>query len=128
MGHRIHDGHGVVRRGYGGANAGAEDLVVSGEVISMDDFRKSAAMVGSENDLDEEMRETQALIHKHLVVLLREVRHRDVPMGLVAMNLFTEACSALHACEWEPDEISKWLNELTNDGFFNRDEDDEDDE
>jgi len=94
-------------------------------VISMEDFRKSAAMVGSDNDADEEMREANAILHKHLLAMLREVRHRDIPIGLVSMGLFTEAVSALHSCEWEPEEISKWLSQLNNEGFFDPTEDGE---
>jgi len=58
--------------------------------------------------------------------MLREARHKGIPLGLLSMGLFTEAVSALHANEWEPQEISKWLSELQNEGFFDPIDEEED--
>jgi len=93
---------------------------MSGEVISMDDFRKAAAMHGggSDRDVDEEMGEASAILHKHLLAMLREVKHREIPIGLISMGLFTEAVSALHSCDWTPEEMTAWLTQLNNEGFF----------
>ena len=103
---------------------------MSGEVISMDNFRKAAAMHGggSDRDADEDMREANAILHKHLMAMLREVRQREIPIGLISMGLFTEAVSALHSCDWEPEEMSTWLSQLNNEGFFEPTEEGEEDE
>ena len=100
---------------------------MSGEIISMEDFRKSAALVGEDTqDADEMAREAQAVLTKYFLPMLRDAQHRGIPMSLLSMSLFSEAVSALHANSWEPEEIVQWLQELITTGFFEALTDEED--
>lgn len=101
---------------------------MSGEVISMDDFRKSQALVdaGSETDVDDSMAEASAVLHKFLMGALHESRKKNIPLMVMSMVLFTEGASALVANDWEIEEIVQWLRELEGNGFFEYDDEDDD--
>ena len=113
--------------GYGSAPGRWLGFTVSGSVISMADFRKSAALVGATTD-DEDSDKARHILHKHLLKMLAESKAKDVSMALVSMALFTEAVSALSANEWEPDEMVTWIRELEAENFFNDDEEETEDE
>ena len=98
---------------------------MSATVISMADFRKSAALVGATTD-DEDSDKARQILHKHLLRMLSESKAKDVSMALVSMALFTEAVSALSANEWAPDEMVTWIRELEAENFFNDEEETED--
>ena len=100
---------------------------MSGSVISMEDFRKSAALIGDDAE-DGDSDRARHILHKHLLKMLSEARAKDVGMALVSMALFTEAVSALSANGWEPDEMVTWIRELEADNFFNDDNEEDDDE
>ena len=92
---------------------------MSGEIISLEDFRKSAALVGQDTtDADEQAREAQAVLTKYFIPMLRDAQQRGISMQLMSMSLFTESVSALVANDWTPEEIAQWLQELITTGFF----------
>jgi len=97
---------------------------MSASVISIEDFRKSAALVGADGE-DGDSDRARHILHKHLLRMLSEARAKDIGMALVSMALFTEAVSALSANEWEPDEMITWIRELEADNFFNDDDEGE---
>ncbi len=94
-------------------------------VISMENFRKSAALLGRDTD-DDQADVARQVLHKHLLRMLAEARTKDVSMLVISMALFTEAVSALSANDWTPDEMVTWIRELDADDFFNHEEENED--
>ncbi len=100
---------------------------MSGSVISIEDFRKTAALLGDEAADDDSDRARQVL-HKHLLRMLAEARTKDLGMGAVSMALFIEAVSALSANGWSADEMVTWVRELEADDFFNEDNEENDDD
>ncbi len=94
-------------------------------VISMENFRKSAALLGRDTD-DDQADVARHVLHKHLLRMLAEARTKDVSMLVISMALFTEAVSALSANDWTPDEMVTWIRELDADDFFNHEEENED--
>ena len=94
-------------------------------VISMENFRKSAALLGRDTD-DDQADVARQVLHKHLLRMLAEARTKDVSMLVISMALFTEAVSALSANDWTPNEMVTWIRELDADDFFNHEEENED--
>ena len=100
---------------------------MSGEVISIEDFRKSAALLGKETT-DRDQHRARHLLNKHLLRVLSEARAKDLSMNLISMALFSEAVSALSANDWEPDEMVLGIREMEAEDFFNNDDEEEDDD
>ena len=91
---------------------------MSGEAISMESFKKSAALLGEDTSPVESMVETTAIVHQHLTALIEQASEEGVSLGMVSMGLFIEAMSALIANDWTIDEIQVWINELNQSGMF----------
>ena len=93
---------------------------MSGEIISMESFKKSAALLGEGSAATpvEAMVDSTALVHQHLTALIEQASEEGVSLGMVSMGLFIEAMSALIANDWTINEIHIWINELNQSGMF----------
>ena len=101
---------------------------MSGEVISMQSFRKSQMLHDSgtdEESFDEDMLKAHELIQKTMKTLVDSAAKRSVNFHLLSYQIFLEGLVAVESHGWTPEEMIERIRSLEEKGFFD-DEEEED--
>jgi hypothetical protein len=99
---------------------------VSGEVISMQSFRKSQMMSeGGEDTYEEDMIKAHDLIQKTMKGLVESAAKRSINFHLLSYQIFLEGLIAVESHGWTTDEMIERIRSLEKKGFFDEEEEEE---
>jgi len=100
---------------------------VSGEVISMQSFRKSQMMSDEgEEAYEEDMIKAHDLIQKTMKGLVESAAKRSINFHLLSYQIFLEGLIAVESHGWTTDEMIERIRSLERKGFFEEMEEEED--
>ena len=92
---------------------------MSGEVISMQSFRKSQMMSeGGEDTYEEDMIKAHDLIQKTMKGLVESAAKRSINFHLLSYQIFLEGLIAVESHGWTTDEMIERIRSLEKKGFF----------
>ena len=92
---------------------------MSGEVISMQSFRKSQMMSeGGEDTYEEDMIKAHDLIQKTMKGLVESAAKRSINFHLLSYQIFLEGLIAVESHGWTTDEMIERIRSLERKGFF----------
>lgn len=99
---------------------------MSGEVISMQSFRKSQMMSeGGEDTYEEDMIKAHDLIQKTMKGLVESAAKRSINFHLLSYQIFLEGLIAVESHGWTTDEMIERIRSLEKKGFFDEEEEEE---
>ncbi len=97
---------------------------MSGEVISMQSFRKSQMMSDEgEEAYEEDMIKAHDLIQKTMKGLVESAAKRSINFHLLSYQIFLEGLIAVESHGWTTDEMIERIRSLERKGFFEEEED-----
>ena len=100
---------------------------MSGEVISMQSFRKSQMMGDDEGEdaYEDDMIKAHELIQKTMKGLVESAAKRSINFHLLSYQIFLEGLVAVESHGWTPDEMIERIRSLEKKGFFDEEEEGE---